>query len=511
MEGRQDMEKKTELTEQQKDAGKMSWKLIAAMASLCWLFMGVLVTVTLIINWRKMTPSAVNATEYLKIIAPILVTFVGAIFGFLGWGRLKGFDDQIDRLRKELREDIRVEKQALTAARMGLEKRLPDEIQSGIILHGGDWEKRVQAQGEKERHMLEEDWKQFLDKSKSMMKDFDDKYNWLKAEGKSAADLKGMLNPVTLYDAHKNIEEMFSNKASESYTAAKEFTKQIIAGELQGDSNDFHNFAAELARQNLYREACQICEAGTSDKLFPENVDLLADWIQFATKLGDYAAVEHALAKLEGLDYLLWNWRAYDFTVDYFLARGNTDEAERYAKQFVESRPNEERAYYSLASVYEQMNDTERLLNTLRRPIEDGITCPMCANKLADLLSDCGRLDEALKYADIAVADLAQEQPSVNYAFVFYRRALICDRLCRRARANNESEKAFMYAKESIGDYDIAIRSRKLTYITLSQAQTRRDLLLRFYPQLKSKDEPSQEDQLSALMQILQAREGGDE
>ena len=238
----------------EKDAGKVSWKLVAAMASLCWLFMGVLVTVTLIINWRKMTPSAVNATEYLKIIAPILVTFVGAIFGFLGWGRLKSFDDQIDRLRKELREDIRAEKEELAKAREGLETKLPEEIQRGIIIHGGEQQKRILEEGEKARTALLEQAESLGRETKAQMKDFDDKFNWLKAEGKSGADLERLLNPVTLYDAHKNIEEMFSNKVSASYDAAKRFTIQVIDGKLQGDCNDFHNFAAEL---EIGRASCR--------------------------------------------------------------------------------------------------------------------------------------------------------------------------------------------------------------------------------------------------------------
>lgn len=251
---------------------------------------------------------------------------------------------------------------------------------------------------------------------------------------------------------------------------------------LRGDEDDYHNLGAECARHYLYELSCKVCETGL--KFFAQNIDLLADWIQYGTKLGDIDVVtNNPLNKLLSIDKILWNWRAFDFTINFYLAARLWEKAEELANDFVLYHPYEERAYFCQAEVYQQCyakeEGMEKTLEALQTAMDKDINCPMCANKLAELLSDCGRLEEALVAANRAIQELSQEQPSVNYGFVIYRRALIQDRLAYKKET--DSSQAHDLAEKAIVDYQIAINSGRLTAITHMQAQIRCKMLKTYF------------------------------
>lgn len=211
---------------------------------------------------------------------------------------------------------------------------------------------------------------------------------------------------------------------------------------------------------------------------------MLSDWIQYGTATGNIdAAVIEPLNRLLAIDKTHWNWRAFDFTVDYYIAAGMFEEAENLADDFVLYCPYEERAYYCQAEVYQKRYAKEegiqKTIIALQTAMDKNINCPLCANKLADVLSDCGRLDEALVAANRAIQELAQEQPSVNYGYVIYRRALILDRMAYKAQADRLD--AHDIAVKAAIDYKMAINSRRLNPITSRQATVRYDMLKTYF------------------------------
>ena len=96
--------------------------------------------------------------------------------------------------------------------------------------------------------------------------------------------------------------------------------------ELSGmDSDDFHNKAVDLARSSRYDEAVRMCQAGL--KRFPEEIDLLADTVKYASKAGDMDTAEAHFQKMLAIPRQRWNWRAYTFGFDYLVLHPLQNEA----------------------------------------------------------------------------------------------------------------------------------------------------------------------------------------
>lgn len=222
-----------------------------------------------------------------------------------------------------------------------------------------DGEKKVTERKEHALIEIDESKKEFIalaDQTKEKLESFDQRYSWLLSNEHTAKDVF-LREVASVYDVHQLVEAVWnSNDKPDNIT---ELTKRYVekvtnkTSDLRGGQNDYHNLAAECARHCLYSLACKICEAGLV--FFPESIDLLSDWIQHATAIGSIDVVtEEPLTRLLAIDKTRWNWRAFDFTVDYYLAAGMFEEAENLADDFVLYCPYEERAYYCQAKVYQR-------------------------------------------------------------------------------------------------------------------------------------------------------------
>lgn len=442
--------------------------------------------------------SLMKNTDYLELALPILIAIAGAFIAFLGMNRLKDMDAQVSQMRNSINTELDKEIRRVASLRSDLAEHIDVAVSSRTQEFAQEMEERLEntsiagvdniskhktaALREIDEGKARAD--QIMTQMKAELDAFDDRYKWLLSNNQVTKNT--LLKEVaTVFDVHQAVEAMWSSRDKPDNIAeiTRRYVIKATEEDLRGDENDYHNLAAECARHYFYDLSCKICAAGL--KFFPRNIDLLADWIQYGTKIGNIDVVKNGpLSNLLSIDKTQWNWRAFDFTVDFYLAAGMYEEAEATADDFVLYCPHEERAYYCQAEVYQQRyakkEGIEKTIAVLQSAIDKNINCPMCANKLAEILSDCGRLEEALAAATRAVRELSQEQPSVNYGYVIYRRALIQDRMAYTA-ALSENARACDLAGKAAVDYQIAINSGRLSLITVRQANVRYALLKTYF------------------------------
>lgn len=448
---------------------------------------------------RSGNTSLMKNTDYLELVLPILLAIVAAFIAFLGINRLKDMDAQVNQMRNSISTELDKEIKRVASLRSDLAEHIDVAVSTktqtfAVEMEGKlesvsqDGEKKVTERKEHALIEIDESKKEFIalaDQAKEKLESFDQRYSWLLSNEYTAKNVF-VKEVASVYDVHQIVEAMWNsdNKPDNIAELTKRYVEKVITktSDLRGDENDYHNLAAECARHSLYGMACKICEAGLV--FFPQNIDLLSDWIQYGTATGNIdAAVIEPLNRLLAIDKTHWNWRAFNFTVNYYIAAGMFEEAENLADDFVLYCPYEERAYYCQAEVYQKRYAKEegiqKTIIALQTAMDKNINCPLCANKLADVLSDCGRLDEALVAANRAIQELAQEQPSVNYGYVIYRRALILDRMAYKAQADRLD--AHDIAVKAAIDYKMAINSRLLSPITSRQATVRYDMLKNYF------------------------------
>ncbi len=475
------------------------WVLMLICCGVSWLVMALLILVSLafvdsswIATLQQGNSSITKNIDYLQFVVPVLLTVGGFMVAFLGMNRLKDFDTHIADMKTEMRKELSDEKGLLRDLRDSQTQVLKSQVDAHTRSFEEEFLKTLNNDIERIRGENEE----FLKTSLATIRDisdsvyerlagFEEKYKWLISTKVDEDEFD--LEIVSTYDAHKKIEAIYQadDKPRDYLQIVFKIVDLVCGKTVRGDQSDYHNLAAELGRQNLFDKACKVCEAGIS--FFPNDVDLLADWIKYATNIGDYDNAEKAIGSLNQIATRLWNWRAFDFVIDYYVAIANMKKAIELSDEFVKWLPNEERAYKQKADVKRKTYDpstgedvAESVIAILKKPLEMNLNCPMCANALADELSELGRLEEALNASNRAVQELAQDQPSVNHAFVFFRRALIQDRLFHQALLDEHetsNAEALLMGLSACKDYAIAIESRRLTPITLNQAKTRLELI----------------------------------
>ena len=85
--------------------------------------------------------------------------------------------------------------------------------------------------------------------------------------------------------AQTYLENISSDDLYEAEAALKDLNalvQRVIQQTVKaGDADDWHNFAVDIARKDLYDLACDLLECGLS--IYPKNIDLLADYLQYGT------------------------------------------------------------------------------------------------------------------------------------------------------------------------------------------------------------------------------------
>lgn len=249
---------------------------------------------------------------------------------------------------------------------------------------------------------------------------------------------------LSLKDASFVIKDLMSSSASDfeesdySQSPWKKMRElaRLIKDEsiiIHADSNDFHNLAVDYARLNMYDCAVLVLERGLI--LNPYAPDLLADMILYGTESGQRAVSEKAYSNLINLDRDSWGWRAYSFTIGYYLdkvrcfPKGKTreklkekifsmvDEFISYGKLHPEEAAD--RAFSCKASVISELGGHETQEDVLRTGCSVINPAPQCALHLADIVFNQGKYDEAIVFLNQCILAIQKPQPDINRSYVY--------------------------------------------------------------------------------------------
>lgn len=425
------------------------------------------------------------SADYLAAVIPILLALGGSFIAFLGMNRLKMFDERIDQTRAAMLNEIESKVKSEVAV---------DRIEfSNQILQG------ISSEQEKFLAIVDDASKALLEKKEICITDivdifdcFEQKYAWLEA---TVTRKEADLDFYTIEDAHILVQQLRAKKPTGYISIVTKIVDRVCTADgLSGGSSDYHNLAAELASGRMYDDACRVLEKGK--KRFENDVDILADIIEYSTNGGlNYAA--ESVKTLEEMQPRIWTWRCYEFICDYYRSIGNLDRANELCDEFIDVFPNDEHGYRSKAEIikllYPGIDGIEKSIEILQRAIDANVNCPQCANALAETYLSVGRYDEALSAANRAVLELAQEQPHVNVAYVFYNRATIQDRMFMQSLDSSEIKQVLVDA--AYRDYRMALNLGGLSYTVSEQANVRIKILSRYItPDLiqERKDEDSE-------------------
>ena len=436
------------------------------------------------------------SADYLATVIPILITLAGSLLAFLGMNRLKMFDERIDKNRVDILAEMG--EKVKSAVELTQEKQSETIIEKVKTIDGNHLERMneivEQCQTIKSENQqlisefsitvtnsiskVEQEVQTSLSRFDEMANQFEKKYGWLR---EPITENRVDLNFTTLSGACTVVEALCKNKASNYIALIKGVVNNVISSpDINGSANDYHNLAAALAREDLYNEACSILDKGRT--LFKADTDLLSDLVQYASEVSKTDAAEKAVSSLLDIDSIFWSWRCYEFLINYYTSIGDLKEAYRLSIEFIEKYPNNERGYRQKAEIELQLHrgseGIKEAITTLKQAIENHVNCPQCANALGEIMLSQGDYDEAIKYESKAIMELAQEQPHINIAHVFFNRATAYDRIFMRNLMSGVICKET--AEKGIDDYKAALTFPKLASITAEQAKQRLILLLRY-------------------------------
>lgn len=267
--------------------------------------------------------------------------------------------------------------------------------------------------------------------------------------------------------AQTYLEQMSYGGSADIEAALRDLRKLVerVVAQLKhsGDANDWHNFTVDIARHDLYDLACDVLQCGLN--VFPKNIDLLADFLQYGASCGRTEECERYYAILSRIPKIRWGWRGYSFGVNwlkYLWERSDTQE-ELYklqeemldiAKHFLINLPNDEESYRCLADVYKLLHRTEEEEKTIRLALEKLKIAPKCALRLADIMFSRGEYAEALGYIRRGINNAMQTQASVSEHYLFYLSGL--SKLAMAQDSGSVIDEAT--ALDIYSDFDVALR-----------------------------------------------------
>ena len=198
---------------------------------------------------------------------------------------------------------------------------------------------------------------------------------------------------------------------------------------IPGDADDWHNLAVDVARKDYFDLACDILDAGL--RVFPNNTDLLGDYLQYGTSCHRISQCEMYYERLSRMPKVKYSWRSFHFSVNwltYLWEQSNEQEdldritAELLAlvAQYRRYFPNSEESYLCEASIHKLTKDTKKEIKSLSMPTTRSIPAPKCALRLADHYFESGDYHKSLEMVQRSLKDSNQVQQAVNEAYLYY-------------------------------------------------------------------------------------------
>ena len=424
--------------------------------------------------------SSLLSADYLAVVLPILLTVAGAFIVFLGMNRLKMYDERIDSTRADLLTELGTMVDNRVSAAHPAQV---DAIKKNLIDELASYTRQI-TDAKNEFGLAISDFQNQLDTAieepSNAINKFVERYNWL-IEAKENKTFDPDVH--TVFDAHKTVEKLRAVKIDGYVQAIQKIVNRVLSEKLSGQSADYHNLSAELARGRMYLEAIQILEKGLS--LFPSDTDQLADSISYATKGGMINKAKDALEKLLQIDRRLWTWRCYSFCCDYYISCGSLDLALEMCDDCITAFPTNQHGYFDKANVVRMLNPgmvgIDESIKVLQSAIAANINCPQCSNELGEIYLELGKFEDALEAFNLAVLQLAIAQPGITESYIFYNRGSCYDRMFIRSLNTDAPDTDLLVNAHN--DYVTALKLGELSVITKSQTLDRLKFLQRFMPE----------------------------
>lgn len=282
--------------------------------------------------------------------------------------------------------------------------------------------------------------------------------------------------------AQNYLENISSDDLYEAEAALKDLgslVQRVIRQTVKsGDADDWHNFAVDIARKDLYDFACDLLECGLS--IYPKNIDLLADYLQYGTSCGRIEKCKLFYKVLSKIPKIRWGWRGYSFSVSYLTYLWERSDSEKeleklqeemlgLATAFRNNLPFDEESYRCEANIYKLLHKKNEEEEVLRMALSNLKIAPKCALRLSDLLFDRGDYEEALILIQRGLRDAMQTQRSINEGYLYYLMGLTKMALAQQAGAPITEETAC----EIYADFDISLRQEhRAAYVNTMKAKT---------------------------------------
>lgn len=210
--------------------------------------------------------------------------------------------------------------------------------------------------------------------------------------------------------------------------------------EIDGDADDYHNFATLYAQNRFNDFACRILDRGLKE--YPQSADLLADYLRHGVLCGHFDECNRYYKRLKEISRDRWTWRAYVFSIDFMLASLQKEhggisrvELDSLATEFVNRRDADEEALFTQSKVYHEFCDSNAEIETLKKALADHIIAPKSALRLSDIYFERGEYNKAIPLLNRAIANATKPQPPVNISYCYLLLAL-----CKIAPLLNENE-----------------------------------------------------------------------
>lgn len=239
---------------------------------------------------------------------------------------------------------------------------------------------------------------------------------------------------------------------------------------LLGDADDFHNFAVNLARNDLYDLACDVLEAGLAR--FPRNIDLLADYLQYGSSCGRKERCSELYEILIKIPKVKWTWRGYSFSLNHLQQLWEDAESEEElesikAKMFeiLESYHkylgDEEDCYKCEADVYKLLHESEKEEEILQEALTTLKKTPKCALRLADFFFERGKYEHALACVQRGLEDSDDTQSSVSIPYLYFLRGLSKKAIYGKSSGDWTKEEKEEYVLSIYSDFNLAAKQEK--------------------------------------------------
>ena len=266
-------------------------------------------------------------------------------------------------------------------------------------------------------------------------------------------------------------EEDFCGEQVEIFEWAGELTRlcEQDGVEIVGDADEIHNLSVVFARNGCPNASCAILEAALCEERYSGEVDLLADFIKYSSSAGRRFS-EQAQKYYERLCEIprsRWNWRAYEFAIDYLMdiVERRPEESdkikmkyENLADEYCEAfkkRAEADRAFHSKAKVAYKDNNIEQYQEILREGMNTLQRAPVCELYLAEYEFQRGEHENAEQYIQQCIEGNRTIDNNINMGYPYVLSAL-CKIFNAYQRLGNE-EVLKKYMEEIQQDYDSAV------------------------------------------------------